>query len=644
MVSSARMTNKTSKTDIRKRAIIIGLFFVVVNAYWVGIASELWYSVFTFVNPFSNAIFTLLVLIILSFALGKFSSKLSLSPAELLVIYVMVIMVSTISGHTMMAILFGTLAHPFWFASPENEWQQLFWKYIPSWFTVSDTDILAEYFSGESTFHTIQRMKAWAIPVLTWSGLIFVLYFSMLCISSILRKQWMENERLSYPIVQLPLAMATDPKFFRSKLMWIGFSVAASIRMINLFHDLLPVIPQAPYGYRIDTFFTEKPWNAIGYTNLSFNLAVVGLTYFMPLDLAFSCWFFFWLTRVERIFASVMGWKALYLNERASGAWVGICVLAIWTSRRHLIAFVKHVFGRVRIDDSREPMRYGSAMFLLLLSFAALVMFCYFAGMSLWAIFVFYALFYAFAIAIGRVRAELGPPYHEVIGINPRQMMVQIFGARRLRGNNLTILTFFHAFNRCNRAHAMPNQIESLRIGDRVGMNSRRLIQAMALAIGIGAVATLWTYLQVAYNYGTLARCRGFVGRFGWGSFNPLQGWLQYPRGADTRAVAFMGGGFAFVLFLYIMRTRFLWWPLHASGYVLSGAAWGGMIYFWFPVMVSWLVKSIILRHGGRGTHRKAIPFFLGLVLGDYIPRSIASIVSLVLNLYMPSSGAGHTL
>ncbi len=638
------MENKTSRTDIRKSVIVIGLLFVVINAYWVGIASELWYSVFTLVNPFSNAIFTLIVLIALSSLLGKFSSKLALSQAELLVIYVMVTMVSTISGHAMMAILFGTLAQPYWFASPENEWQQLFWQYIPSWFTVSDPDILREYFVGETTFHTVERMKAWAVPILTWTGLISVLYISMLCISSILRKQWMENERLSYPIVQLPLAMVTNRKFFRSKLMWIGFAVAGSVRLVNVFHDLIPVVPQIPYSYRLDTFLTEKPWNAIGYTSMSFNLAIVGLTYFMPLDLAFSCWFFFWLTRAERVFASVIGVKSLYLNERASGAWIGICVLALWVSRRHLMAVVKHVFGRFRMDDSKEPMRYGSAAFLLVLSFTALVLFCYLAGMSLWVIFVFFGLFYAFAIAIGRVRAELGPPYHEVIGINPRQMMVQIFGARILRGNNLTILTFLYAFNRCNRSHPMPCQIESLKIGERLGMNGRRLIIAMALAIGIGAAATLWSYLQIAYKYGTLARCRGYVGHFGWESFNPLQGWLQYPGGADTRAVSFMGGGFVFVVFLYIMRTRFLWWPLHASGYVLSGASWGGMIYFWFPVMVSWLIKSIILKHGGRGTHRKAVPFFLGLVLGDFIPRSIASIVSLVFNLYMPSSGAGHTL
>ncbi|MBC8458099.1 MAG: hypothetical protein H8D67_08910, partial [Deltaproteobacteria bacterium] len=615
---------KSSSNNISRRAILIGLILVIVNAYWVGIASELWYSMFTLVNPFSNAIFTLAVLIALGFALGKISRRLSLSSAELLVIYVMVTMVSTISGATTMASLLGTLTQPFWFASPENEWQSLFWRYIPSWFTVSDAEILKGYFYGESTFHTVKHLRAWAIPILTWSFFTFFLYSSLLCINSILRKQWVENEKLSYPIVQLPLAMATNRKFFSSKLMWIGFSVSASIRIINGFHDFLPVIPQIPYGYRLDHFFTDKPWNAIGYTNMSFNLAIVGLTYFMPLDLSFSCWFFFWLTRLERVFANVAGLRSLYLNQRASGAWLGIGLLALWVSRRHLIAFVKQVLGLAQMDDSKEsPDKPRSATFMFFTSFAILVLFGYFAGMSIWAILVFFVLYYFLAIAIARVRAELGPPYHEVIGINPRGMMMEMFGSRRLRGENLTIMTFLYPFNRCNRAHPMPCQIESLKIGERVGLNNRRLLQAMALAIGVGAVATFWSYLQITYKYGTIAKLRGWMGHSGWESFNPLQNWLHYPHGTDVTAITFMGGGFLFVFFLYAMRTRFLWWPLHPSGYVLSGASWGGMIYFWFPVMVSWLIKSVILRYGGLKAHRKGIPFFFGLILGDYIPRSI---------------------
>lgn len=190
----------------------------------------------------------------------------------------------------------------------------------------------------------------------------------------------------------------------------------------------------------------------------------------------------------------------------------------------------------------------------------------------------------------------------------------------------------------------MPCQIESLKITERAGAENRKALLAMALAIGVGAVATLWAYLQISYKYGATAKCRGWFGHFGWESFNPLANWLKYPQGADGASIGYMIGGFLFVFFLYAMRTRFLWWPLHPSGYVLSGAAWGGMIYFWFPVMVSWLAKSLILRFGGIKAHRKGIPLFFGLILGDFIPRSILSIVSLVLNVYMPSSGAGHTL
>jgi len=623
------------------RAILIGIILVIVNAYWVGIASELWYALFTLVNPFSNAIFTLFVLILLGFFLKKISKKLQLSSSELVIIYSMVTMVSTISGHTTMMFILATLAHPFWFASPENEWQSLFWQYIPSWFTVSDSDVLSGYFGGESTFHTMKHIKAWLGPILVWSALIFFLWFSLLCVVSILRKQWIENEKLSYPIVQLPLAMSANHEFFRSKLMWIGFAVSASIRLLNGFHDLFPAIPYFPYTYRIDQFFSERPWNAIGYTVMFFNFGIVGLTYFMPLNLSFSCWFFFWLTRLERVFASAVGWESLYLDESASGAWIGIGLFALWSARRHLLTSAKHALGLTKVDDSREAMGYRTAVILFLASFAVIAGFCYLAGMSLWVILVFFLIYFLLAIAIAKVRAELGPPYHEIININPRSLTVQLFGSRRLLGRNLTIMTFLYPFNRCNRAHPMPCQIEALKLAERVDMNSRTLIKAMAIAIGVGALASFWSYLQFAYHYGALGKLQGWLGGAGWESFNPLQNWLQYPQGVNARALGFVGGGFLFVLFLQVMRTRFLWWPLYPSGYVLSGGAWGGMVYFWFPVMVSWFIKSIILKYGGIKSHHKAIFFFLGLVLGDFTLRSIWSIVSLIVKVYMPSSGAG---
>jgi len=193
-----------SPSVITKKGLIVGLLFVIINAYWVGIASELWYSVFTLVSPFSNAIFSLVFLIAVNALLRKWMPKLALTPAELLLVYIMATMVSTISGHAMMCVLMGALTHPFWFASPENEWSQLFWQYIPSWFTVRDTPMLKSYFEGESSIFLIDHLRVWLVPVFVWSGFILALYGSLLCIGLILRKRWMEQEKLSFPLTHLP--------------------------------------------------------------------------------------------------------------------------------------------------------------------------------------------------------------------------------------------------------------------------------------------------------------------------------------------------------------------------------------------------------------------------------------------------------
>ena len=188
------MSNSQPTQIITKKAILVGLFLVIVNAYWVGIASELWYAVYTLVSPFSNAVFTLALLLLINAGLRRYAENLAFTPAELLLIYTMVTMVSTISGHAMMAILMGGLAHPFWFASPENEWSELFLHHIPSWMTVRETEALRGYYEGGTSVFRSESFKAWLLPVSLWSGFILVLYCSLLCIGLILRKHWMERE------------------------------------------------------------------------------------------------------------------------------------------------------------------------------------------------------------------------------------------------------------------------------------------------------------------------------------------------------------------------------------------------------------------------------------------------------------------
>ncbi|MBM3212063.1 hypothetical protein FJZ33_07580 [Candidatus Poribacteria bacterium] len=73
------------------------------------------------------------------------------------------------------------------------------------------------------------------------------------------------------------------------------------------------------------------------------------------------------------------------------------------------------------------------------------------------------------------------------------------------------------------------------------------------------------------------------------------------------------------------MRVKFFWWPFHPAGYAVS-SSWS-MNVFWFSIFLSFFIKWIILKSGGIKLHRQAIPFFLGLILGEFIVGSVWSII-----------------
>ena len=81
--------------------------------------------------------------------------------------------------------------------------------------------------------------------------------------------------------------------------------------------------------------------------------------------------------------------------------------------------------------------------------------------------------------------------------------------------------------------------------------------------------------------------------------------------------MAFMGGGVVLTLILFILRMRFFWWPLHPAGYPLAVSS--SIDYFWFTFFISWALKAVILKYGKVRGYQRAIPFFFGLILGDFI-------------------------
>ena len=130
--------------------------------------------------------------------------------------------------------------------------------------------------------------------------------------------------------------------------------------MINGLHAIFPVIPDIPTKRRnINYLLTEPPWNALksyGYITVSFYPFMIGLGFLMPLDLSFSCWFFFVVSKITLIFTTMIGWQSRprvpFYDEQAFGAFLSICVFAMWSSRQHLHQIVLKALGQSRIDDS----------------------------------------------------------------------------------------------------------------------------------------------------------------------------------------------------------------------------------------------------------------------------------------------------
>jgi hypothetical protein len=606
------------KAVVSWKAIVISLILMPINAYWViQMEAVRWRGHPTTISLFYNVIFFLFPIVVISLLLRRLSPKFSLSQADLLTIYVMLSIASVYAGHDFFQVLVPIIGHAYWFASPENDWARLFHRYIPDWFAVKERRALENFYYGLSSLYDLRHLKAWALPVISWGIFAFVLTFVMICMNVIVRKQWTEKEKLTYPIVELPIQMTDESGFLlKNRTMWIAFGIAGFIDTLNSLNAIWPMVPSLPIA-RIDlgTYVTERPWNAIGWTPLNLYPFAIGLGFLLPLDLSFSCWFFYLFWKVERIIGAIGGWQSLprfpYMNEQSAGAYLALCMIAIWVTRTHLSRVWKVLIGKEKSYDSGEPIRYRTAALGILFGFLFLVGFSIYSGLSPWIAVVFFVIYYMFSIAITRMRAELGSPVHDLHFSGPDRLLPTFLGTTRLSPRNLTILSYYYWFNRAYRAHPMPHQLEGFRAAERSGMETRGLMWAMIIASVFGIITAFWAMLHISYKRGAVAV--GFASE----TFNALSSWLNNPVKADKPAIVFTIIGFLFTLFLSAMRMRFIWWSFHPAAFAVSGS-WS-MNMVWFCILIAWFSKWAILRYGGYRMYRPALPFFFGLILGDFV-------------------------
>jgi hypothetical protein len=630
-VADTSPTNRANPKGVRWRAVVIGLLLIPLNSYWI-VRSETGGGIFysTTSSLFCNVVFTLFVLTVLNTGIRRWFPKGGLTQGELLVIYSTIAVSSAMSGESVGQQLVRVIGTPFWYATPENEWAPLFHRYLPSGLVVDNRPILQAFFeSGDgnaSLLYTSAHFMVWLRPLLVWCAFVLCLAFLMVCVNLIVRKQWIEHEKLTYPVIQLPLAITADgDAFFRNGRMWMGFSIGAGITLLNGLHHLNPIVPGIRNINNFSHLFAAKPWNAMNPIVIAFYPCAIGLAYFMPLDLAFSTWFFFLFWKAQLVFGAIFGFRSIpgfpYAKWQQTGAYLSVGVLAIWVSRRQLFYVLRTAWKPDGAADSGEPVRYRTAVVGLIVGLSGIIVFGVQLGMALWAAFSFFGVYLVLSIAVTRMRAELGPLVHELYYSNAGQALTAVLGTRRLSPSSLTAMSMLWWLTRSQNSHLMPHQLEAFKLAERTKTSTRWFGAIMVVAAVLGTLFCSYAVLDVGYRYGGSA---GFAPE----AYRRLQSWLSHPQPPDIAASGFMGVGFLFAMFLLWMKRRFLWWPFHPLGYAVTQGDWA-ITYIWFPIFISWGVKTLILSYGGLRSHRNATPIFLGLILGDFMMGATWGLIGL---------------
>ncbi len=633
----------TRMSGLTVRAVLIACLLIPVNAYWITQMAVIRYQGHpTTVSLFFNAVFILFVLRLGNDALRRVLPRLALHRNELLVIYAMVTVASALCGHDLVQVVAPQIIMPFWLATPENQWEELFFQYLPEHLTVSDPKIYLPAFEGGESLYTRERLLAWLPPVASWGLFLFVLTTMMLAINALVRRRWMAEEKLTYPITHMPLELSSDDgALLRSRMMWLGFALAGLVDLVNGLHELSPAWPLIKvrvvhFDAFMRSFFVGHPWTALRGTRISFYPFAIGLGMLLPLDLAFSCWFFYLFWRAQALLTALFGLNRIpgfpYVNEQSSAAYLGLAAFALWIGRGYFAGIWRSLLSG-RADDTGEPMSHPLA--LVVMGAGALFLTLYLAamGMWLWLGALFFALYFLLSLAVTRIRAELGPPAHDLHRGGPDLILTNILGTDGtiLPPRQLTALSLLFWFNRAYRAHPMPVQLEAFKIADSSGIRLSHMAIALTIAAFLGVFAAFWAQVHGYYSYGIAAKMSGVATIFGREPFQRLQGWLVSPRPTQWPRVGAYIVGLGFTWLLMFMRVNFANWPFHPVGYAIS-SSWS-MNCLWLPIFIAWLAKLLITRYGGYRSFQAAIPFALGLVLGEFVVGSLWCIIGIVLQI-----------
>jgi hypothetical protein len=644
---------------ISARAVIIALLLVILVDAVALYADVIYNSAWTFGSG-SPCIAGLVSLLLLTLVNTRFRRR-GLTRGELLTIYCIVLVGGTLVTKGILGMMLPSVISLQYYSHARPAWESTFLHTIPGWFAPTDVAAVDSFFEGRASV----PWSLWWGPLAVWSSFILALFGCELSLVLLFRQQWIRNERLSFPMAQVPLELVQSAdrgpsgpgRVIRSSGFWIGAAIAFGLTFLDHLTWYVPWLPAPPIYYEAVAAQKVGPIAALGQINIIVWPDFVAIAYLIPKDISFSCWVF-WLVRVAMTAGAIAAGGAPQPAEpwsgsdfpappyQGAGAMLALGVWAVWLARPHLLHLVRSAWRSPEGQDAGGGIAYRWILLTLVLSFGYLVVFFWTAGARLVVGLLIVGLMVTYHMVWAKMRAETGIGFNSFTFPLTLDSLVQVpFGSAFLRRPEIIALYSTRwAHMGGNQMHfevVGSNAIEGLKIADSGRIAARPLTLALIVGFALSLAVGAWLMLAGIYPYGFLntgaasdAGGNGILeGHLISNGDNIYQLFTSTVK-PDMPGLMAIGGGAAAALAMGVLRSRFWWWPLHPVGYMLSNLSWG-MNRHYLQFFIGWAAKTAVLRWGGLRLYRRTMPLAVGVIIGVQVNAAVWAAVSLILRRWL---------
>ena len=611
-----------------KRAFITGIIFSIalsildpflINTQAVGLTSDFLAA---------GAYFFLFIAIIVTGILSFVNRKFLLSSSELVLIFMMVSAACVIPSWGVIGNLFPAIAGVNYFEFSPDACAGSLLNRMGPWILNTNRQAVAFFYESRPVNAPVYYLS-WLKPLLFWLGLILTFTFLSICLAVMLRKQWVENERLTFPLAVMPLEVTRKhsekerlPSIFKNPLMWAGFILAFVLVSLNGLTCFLPT-------FRINFARLIPIFRRTDDLVFLFSFTIIAFAYLLPVNIAFSLFIFHILAKIQTGVSNMSGYSLPGGNEvfggssaatsfQGGGAMITLFLYIIFLSRRHLAdIFLKAAGIREEIDDSSEMLSYKTCFLGWIISVLILSGFLRCMGMPLFVIMLFIFFIHVVFVSLGKIIAQAG------IGFARPQCTPPDFTAYTLPPGLIgpygySSLGMQYVWSADIRTTVLSSTLNALKMNERRNMAPRIIFWGIISSVVVAYIVSAMTTLFIGYKYGAINSANQWF--YGPGMPSAIERFISgkvcYPltREIILPRMIFAGLGGLVMLILIALQHKFLWWPLHYIGFPIADS-WV-MKWAWFSIFIAWFIKVLLLKYAGMSAYRKSIPFFIGLLLG----------------------------